>query len=39
MSELPVPPFYAPANAAAWGYRPDQQAVLDSSWMCAAAVP
>lgn len=29
--ELPVPPFYDPANAAAWSYRPDQQAVFDAA--------
>ncbi|HET9984093.1 MAG TPA: hypothetical protein VFQ38_10920 [Longimicrobiales bacterium] len=30
-SELPIPEFYDPANAARWAYTPDQQALFDAA--------
>lgn len=29
--ELPLPPFYDPANAASWSYAPDQGALFDAA--------
>jgi nicotinamidase-related amidase len=31
VSELPIPPFYVPAHAADWSYRPDQQALFEAA--------
>ena len=31
LKELPLPPFFDPANAAAWGYRPDQQRLFEAA--------
>jgi len=41
LRELPLPPFYDPANCGRWAHRPDAQQLFDaaSAWREAHAVP
>ncbi|MBI4546057.1 MAG: cysteine hydrolase family protein, partial [Gemmatimonadetes bacterium] len=40
-AELPVPDFYDPRHASAWGYRPDQQALFEraTAWRAEHGLP